>query len=62
MSVVPIDFQDGVNDLDVGVMHQSIPPAPRPPPRANPWELAFFFLMDGKFALAGALKLSNARR
>ena len=24
------------------VMHQSIPPAPRPPPRADPQELAFF--------------------
>ena len=24
-------------------MHQSIPPAPSPPPRANPRELAFFF-------------------
>ena len=23
-------------------MHQSIPPAPRPPPRADPRELAFF--------------------
>ena len=26
----------------VGEMHQSIPPAPMPPPRADPGELAFF--------------------
>ena len=37
-------------------MHQSIPPAPSPrplppppPPRAEPWVLAFFFALDGKF-------------
>ena len=35
-------------------MHQSIPTAPR--------EFSFFFLMNGKFPGAGALKLSNARR
>ena len=35
---------------------------PAPPPRGWPREFAFFFLMDGKFPGAGALKLSNARR
>ena len=42
------------------VIHQSIPGVPFPP-RADPWNLPFF-LMDGKFPGAGALKLSNAQR
>ena len=30
-----------------------------PPPRADPWELAFFFALDGKFPGVGTLELSN---
>ena len=43
------------------IMHQSIPNAPclPLPPRADPREFAFFFLMDGKFPGARALKLSR---
>lgn len=40
-------------------MHQSILPPP-PPPRAHPGNLPFFFVMNGKFPGAGALKPSNA--
>ena len=39
-------------------MHQSIPPALRPP-RADPRELAFFFTLDGKFPEVGTLELAN---
>ena len=47
----------------VFVMHMSIPTASCPsPPPGSPPGICLFFLMDGKFLGAGALKLSNARR
>ena len=36
-------------------MHQSIPPAPRPPPG-----ISIFFALDGKFPGVGTLELSNS--
>ena len=44
--------------LFVAVMHQSIPPAPRPPPGWPPG-ISIFFALDGKFPGVGALELSN---
>ena len=40
-------------------MHQSIPAAPSPRPRADPRALAFFFALDGKFLGVGTLELPN---
>ena len=41
-------------------MHQSIPAVTMPPPRANPRELALFFLKEmGKFPGMGTHKLSK---
>ena len=40
------------------LMHQSIPPAPRPS-RADPRELALFFALDGKFPGVGTLELAS---
>ena len=37
-------YLTGEYSSSVGVMHQSIPNAPCPPPRADPREFAFFFL------------------
>ena len=41
------------------LMHQSIPPAPRPPPGWPPG-ISIFFALDGKFPGVGTLELSNA--
>ena len=46
------------SQIECTIMHQSIPPAPRPP-RADPRELAFFFALDGKFPVVGTLELAN---
>ena len=35
------------------LMHQSIPPAPRPPPRGWPPGISIFFSLDGKFPGGG---------
>ena len=35
------------------IMHQSILAVPIPPPRANPWALAFFFLRNGQMPRGG---------
>ena len=44
------------------IMHQSIPPTPRPPPPpgADP-HYQFFFALHGKFPGLGTLELSNPR-
>ena len=39
-------------------MHQSIPPAPRPPPGLTPG-ISIFFALDGKFSGVGTLELAN---
>ena len=41
------------------LMHQSIPPAPRPPPGWPPG-ISIFFALDGKFPGVGTLELSNS--
>ena len=40
-------------------MHQSIPPAPIPPPTGWPPGISIFFTLDGKFPGVGTLELSN---
>ena len=43
------------------LMHQSIPPAPSPPPPLPGWppSISIFFFLDGKFTGVGALELLN---
>ena len=47
----------------IKVRHQSIPPAPRPPPPLPGWPpgISIFFALDGKFPGVGTLELSNPR-